>query len=78
MGTPANGSADPAFAEVYQRGREVLGDDADAVTAKLIAAYVDDVEGALDAICAAEGEKNPRKFIESDIAATVRHRRSRQ
>jgi hypothetical protein len=82
MGAAANGAhADPAFAEVYRRGREVLGDDADAVTAKLLSAYDGDVENALDTLACAEEESDARQFIETDIEAAARdqaHRTNRQ
>jgi hypothetical protein len=73
IGTAANGAdAVPAFAEVYERGREVLGADADAVTAKLLSAYDGDAESALDTPACAVEESNPRQYIESDIEAAVR------
>lgn len=72
LGPVANASADPALAPVYQRGRDVLGADADAITAKLLDAYEGDVIDALDALSAAELDSDPREYIESDIEATLR------
>lgn len=73
IGTGPNGAdADPAFAPVYRRGREVLGADADAVTARLLAALGDDVEDALDTLAVAAGEANPSQYIERDIEAAAR------
>jgi hypothetical protein len=69
----ANGAdADPAFAAVYRRGRDVLGADADAVTAKLLSAYDGDAESALDTLACAEGMSDPRQYIERDIEAAAR------
>jgi hypothetical protein len=73
IGTAANGAdADPAFAPVYRRGREVLGADADAVTAKLLSAYDGDAESALDTLACAKEESDPRQYIERDIEAAAR------
>ena len=75
IGTAANGAnadADPAFAAVYRRGRDVLGVDADAVTAKLLSAYDGDAESALDTLASAEGMSDPRQYIERDIEAAER------
>jgi hypothetical protein len=69
MGTGPNADADPAFAPVYRRGREVLGADADAVIAKLLSAYDGDVESALDTLACAEDESDPRQYVENDIEA---------
>ena len=75
IGTAANGAdADPAFAAVYRRGREVLGADADAVTAKLLSACNGDAEDALDTLACAEEESDPRQYIEREIEAAGHHR----
>jgi hypothetical protein len=63
---------DPTFAPVYQRGREVLGADADAVTAKLLAAYDGHADSALDTLAVAADEADPRQYIERDIEAAAR------
>jgi hypothetical protein len=84
IGTAGNGAdADPAFAAVYRRGRDVLAADADAdaVIAKLLAAYDNDAESALDTLGGAIDESNPRQYIEMDIEAAARdqaHRTGRQ
>jgi len=71
-GTATNGAdGDPAYAPVYQRGREVLGADADAVTAKLLSAYDGDAESALDTLACAEEESDPRQYVERDIDAAA-------
>ncbi|UPT87967.1 helix-turn-helix domain-containing protein [Bradyrhizobium barranii subsp. apii] len=72
MGRPVNADADPAFAEVYQRGREVLGDDADAVITELLAAHDGYAECALDTLAVADEESDPRQYIEKDIEAARR------
>ena len=79
IGTAATGAdADPAFAAVYRRGRKVLGAGADAVTARLLAAYEGDVVSALDTLAAAEDESGPsrRRYVERDIEAANRARRT--
>ncbi len=70
--------ADPAFAEVYQRGREVLGDDADAVITELLAAHDGYVDAALDTLAVAEEESDPRQYVQMDIEAEAAARRQRQ
>jgi hypothetical protein len=70
-----------AAAEVYRRGREVLGADADAVTAKLLAVYEGDTEDALNTLAAAEEEESGpsrRQYVESDIEAAARRRELQQ
>lgn len=71
IGAVENADADPAFAAVYRRGRDVLGADADAVTAKLLSAYDGDAESALDTLACAEEVSGPRQYIERDIEAAV-------
>jgi hypothetical protein len=76
IGTGPNGAdADPAFAEVYRRGREVLGADADAVVTELLAAHDGYAESALDALAAAEEESDPRQYVKKDIEAEAAARR---
>lgn len=72
MGRPVNADADPAFAEVYRRGREVLGADADAVITELLAAHDGYVDAALDTLAVADEETDPRQYIEKDIEAARR------
>ncbi|WP_156446783.1 helix-turn-helix domain-containing protein [Bradyrhizobium yuanmingense] len=78
IGTAPNGSptqarpaanADPAFATVYERGREVLGDKADILVAGLVNVYGGDTESMLDALACAEEESDPCQYIERDIKA---------
>ncbi len=71
MGRPAHADVDPAFAVVYERGREVLGADADAVTVKLLSALDGDAEDALDTLAVAEEENDPRQYIEREIEAAA-------
>jgi hypothetical protein len=61
-------NAGPAFAAVYERGRQVLGaDKADILVGGLFDAYGDDTEGMLDALACAEDEFDPCQYIEQDI-----------
>lgn len=78
MGRPVNADADPASAEVYRRGREVLGDDADAVITELLAAHDGYVDAALDTLAVAEEESDPRQYVQMDIEAEAAARRQRQ
>jgi Helix-turn-helix domain len=78
IGTGPPPDADAALASVYRRGREVLGADADAVTAKLLSAYDGDAEGALDTLACAGEVSDPRQYIERDIEAAVRRQGPRQ
>ncbi|MET4152007.1 helix-turn-helix domain-containing protein [Bradyrhizobium barranii] len=78
MERPVSTDADPAFAEVYQRGREVLGDDADAVITELLAAHDGYVDAALDTLAVAEEESDPRQYVQMDIEAEAAARRQRQ
>ncbi|MCD9821621.1 helix-turn-helix domain-containing protein [Bradyrhizobium japonicum] len=78
MGTGPATDADPAFAEVYQRGREVLGNDADAVITELLAAHDGYVDAALDTLAVAEEESDPRQYVQTDIETEAAARRQRK
>jgi hypothetical protein len=78
MGTGPATDTDPAFAPVYRRGREVLGDDADAVITELLAAHDGYAEAALDTLAVADEESDPHQYVQMDIEAEAAARRRRQ
>ena len=60
------------FDAVCRSARRVFGAKGDAVATRLLAAFGDDVEEALDVLACAEEESDPSQFIERYIEAAVR------
>ncbi|MDE5465228.1 helix-turn-helix domain-containing protein [Bradyrhizobium sp. CSS354] len=72
IGTAAT-NASPGFDEVCRNARKLFGTKGDAVAARLLAAFDDDVEEALDHLAVAADEADPMSYLKQQVERTRLH-----